>query len=100
MPRDRSFSLSSTATLPAAAAYNAAFGAEARPQVVNIQTSILTKTVVLNRGAVTRVEIFVKPGEDINFSSFLPCVQPNEIQVGNPDTRKLCWGISNIEVTQ
>ena len=79
---------------------NAAFGAEARPQVVNIQTSILTKTVVLNRGAVTRVEIFVKPGEDINFSSFLPCVQPNEIQVGNPDTRKLCWGISNIEVTQ
>lgn len=79
---------------------NAAFGAEARPQVVNITTSILSKTVVLNRGAVTRVEIFVKPGEDINFSSFLPCVQPNEIQMGNPDTRKLCWGISNIEVTQ
>lgn len=79
---------------------NAAFGAEARPQVVNIKTSILTKTVVLNRGAVTRVEIFVRPGEDINFSSFLPCVQPSEVQVGNPDTRKLCWGISNIEVTQ
>jgi hypothetical protein len=79
---------------------NAAFGAEARPQVVNIKTSMLSKTTVLRRGAVTRVEIFVKPGEDIYFSSFLPCVQPNEIQVGNPDTRKLCWGISNIEVTQ
>jgi hypothetical protein len=46
------------------------------------------------------VEIFVEPGEDIYFSSYLPCVQPSEIQVGNPDTRKLCWGISNIEVTQ
>jgi hypothetical protein len=79
---------------------NAAFGAEARPQVVNIKTSILSKTIVLKRGAVSRVEIFVEPGEDIYFSSYLPCVQPSEIQVGNPDTRKLCWGISNIEVTQ
>lgn len=79
---------------------NAAFGAEARPQVVNIKTSILSKTIVLKRGAVSRVEMFVKPGEDIHFSSYLPCAQASEIQVGNPDTRKLCWGISNIEVTQ
>lgn len=75
-----------------------AFGAYAKAQVILAKSSRDVQTIVLRNSVSSQVEFTVQPGEKIEFKSILPCVLPSELEVGNSDSRKLCFGITSIRL--
>jgi hypothetical protein len=79
---------------------HAAFGGNARPQVVRIQYGANSMTRSLRAGPGLSVEFMIRTGEQVKLQSFLPCTTPNQIEPNNPDTREICYAISDLSVIQ
>ena len=78
----------------------AAYGEKAQTQLLRIGTGSDFQSILIHAGPATRVMLNTTEGVPIVFRSFLPCTIPNIIEPGNPDLRKLCYGISGINVTR
>ncbi len=79
---------------------HAAFGGNARPQVVRIQYGANLMTRSLRAGPGLSVEFMIRTGEQVKLKSFLPCTTPNQIDPNNLDTREICYAISDLSVIQ
>jgi hypothetical protein len=78
----------------------AAYGEKAQTQLLRIGSGSDFQSVLIHAGPATRVTLNATEGVPIVFRSFLPCTIPNIIEPGNPDLRKLCYGISGINVAR
>jgi hypothetical protein len=78
----------------------AAYGEKAQTQLLRIGSGSEFQSVLIHAGPATRVTLNATEGVPIVFRSFLPCTVPSILEPGNPDTRKLCFGISDVEVTE
>jgi hypothetical protein len=79
---------------------HAAYGANARPQVVRIQYGTNSMTKAFGAGSGLSVEFMVQTGQQIRLNSYLPCVSPDQIDPNNPDMREICYAISDLSVVQ
>jgi hypothetical protein len=79
---------------------HAAYGANARPQVVRIQYGTNSMTKAFGAGSGLSVEFMVQTGQQIRLNSYLPCVSPDQIDPNNPDKREICYAISDLSVVQ
>jgi hypothetical protein len=79
---------------------HAAYGANARPQVVRIQYGTNSMTKAFGAGSGLSVEFMVQTGRQIRLNSYLPCVSPDQIDPNNPDMREICYAISDLSVVQ
>ena len=79
---------------------HAAYGENARPQVVRIQYGANSMTKTFGAGSGLSVEFMVQTGQQIRLNSDLPCVSPDQIDPNNPDKRKICYAISDLRVVQ
>jgi hypothetical protein len=78
----------------------AAYGPNAQPQIVQITSNIESKTFRVVAGSITKAEIRVRANEPVTLRHFLPCTVPANLEPGNPDTRKICFGVTGIHVSQ
>ena len=78
----------------------AAFGANAQTQLIQVNTKDEKQTYKLTAGPALEVVITVAEDSPVKLRSFLPCTVPSIHEPGNPDTRKLCYGISDLEVIE
>lgn len=78
----------------------AAYGPNAQPQIVQISSNIESKTFKVVAGSITKAEIRVRANGPVTLRHFLPCTVPANLEPGNPDTRKICFGITGINVSQ
>ena len=79
---------------------HAAYGANAKPQVVRIQYGTNSMTKAFGAGSGLSVEFMVQTGQQIRLNSYLPCVSPDQIDPNNPDKREICYAISDLSVIQ
>ena len=78
----------------------AAYGPNARPQVIRVDVSGKNVHVAeLLAGSVNEVTVEVKTDEVITIHSVLPCNQPRVFEPNDLDERKFCFGISDLRVT-
>ena len=78
----------------------AAYGPNARPQVIRVDVSGKNVHVAeLLAGSVNEVTLEVKTDEVITIHSVLPCNQPRVFEPNDLDERKFCFGISDLRVT-
>ncbi len=77
-----------------------AFGGNAPPQVLSVQSGADQYAVQLSAGMNTDLTLLVASGEQISVHTVLPCAQVSKVEPGNPDTRTLCFGISAIRIQQ
>jgi hypothetical protein len=78
----------------------AAYGPNAQPQIVQISSNIESKNFMVEAGSTTKAEIRTSANKSISIRHFLPCTVPANIEPGNPDTRKICFGVTGIHVSQ
>ena len=78
----------------------AAYGPNAQPQIVQITSNIESKTFRVLAGSITKAEIRVRANETVTLRHFLPCTVPANLEPGNTDTRKICFGVTGIHVSQ
>jgi hypothetical protein len=78
----------------------AAYGANAQAQLIQVKTGDEVQLVKLFAGPAKKVTVKVASGVPVELRSFMPCTVPSILEPGNPDTRKLCFGISDVEVTE
>ena len=64
-----------------------AFGSNAPPQVLSVQTGADHYAVRLSAGTNTDLTLFVAARERITVRPVLPCVPVSKVEPGNPDTR-------------
>jgi len=76
----------------------AAFGQSAQPQIVRITHGGHTQTLKLMAGDPLYVTINVVSSEVITLKNFLPCTVPSIVDNNSTDTRKLCFGITEVKV--
>jgi hypothetical protein len=78
----------------------AAYGPNARPQVVRVDVSGKNVHVVeLLAGSGTEVTVEVKTDEVITIHSVLPCNQPRVFEPNDLDERRFCFGLSDLRIT-
>ena len=77
-----------------------AFGANAPPQVLSVSVGTENYTVRLTAGVIAKLTFVVRANEQISISPSLPCAVVSKVEVGNPDPRTLCFGISSILIQQ
>ena len=78
----------------------AAYGPNARPQVIRVDVSGKNVHVVeLLAGSGTEVTVEVKTDEVITIHSVLPCNQPRVFEPNDLDERRFCFGLSDLRVT-
>ena len=77
-----------------------AFGGNAPPQVLSVQSGGNHHAVRLSAGMNTDLALLVAAGEQITVRPILPCAQVSKVEPGNPDPRTLCFGISAIKIQQ
>ena len=78
----------------------AAYGEKAQTQLLRIGAESDLQSVLIHAGPPTRLMVNATEGVPIVLRSFLPCTIPGIVEPGNPDMRKLCYGISGINVTR
>jgi len=77
-----------------------AFGSNAPPQVLSVQSGVDHYAVRLSAGMNTDLTLLVAAGEQITVRPVLPCALVSKVEPGNPDPRTLCFGISAIRIQQ
>jgi hypothetical protein len=78
----------------------AAYGGNARPQVVRVDVSGNNVHVVeLLAGSGSEVTVEVNTDEVVTIHSVLPCNQPRVFEPNDLDERRYCFGISDLRVT-
>jgi hypothetical protein len=78
----------------------AAYGPNAQPQIVQFTSNIESKTFRVVAGSITKAEIRVRANEPVRLLHFLPCTVPANLEPGNPDTRKICFGVVGVSAEQ
>ena len=79
---------------------SAAYGANPQPQLVEAAWRDQKVRIVPSAQGLQTIVATVSSGEDISLSTKLPCTVPAYHESGNPDTRRLCYGIVDVRVTQ
>ena len=78
----------------------AAYGANAQTQLIQVEAMGQIQTITLTAGPGKDVVVTVPTNAPIRLRSFMPCTVPSILEPGNQDTRKLCYGVSDIEVIE
>jgi hypothetical protein len=78
----------------------AAYGANAQTQLIQVEAMGQIQTITLTAGPAKDVVVTVLTNAPIRLRSFMPCTVPSILEPGNQDTRKLCYGVSDIEVVE
>jgi hypothetical protein len=78
----------------------AAYGAKAQTQLIQVEAMGQIQLITLTAGPAKDVVVTVPTNAPIRLRSFLPCTVPSVLEPGNPDTRKLCYGVSDLEVIE
>lgn len=77
-----------------------AYGGEAQPQIVRVDSWGSSQIVELSPGITASVSVLVEAGEEVSFQRFLPCTVPAFHEPGNPDMRAICYAITSLQVKQ
>jgi hypothetical protein len=80
----------------------AAYGESAPPQILKFQTEKGAKFEKIVGGPSREVSVELGVGKELEIHAVLPCMIPavTQLEVGNQDTRELCFGISSIKVEE
>jgi len=78
----------------------AAYGAKAQTQLIQVEAMGQIQTITLTAGPAKDVVVTVPTNAPIRLRSFMPCTVPSVLEPGNQDTRKLCYGVSDLEVIE
>ncbi len=78
----------------------AAYGEKAQTQLLRIGTGNEFQSIIVNAGPAIQVTVNATEDMPVILRSFMPCTVPSVLEPGNPDLRRLCYGISAIKVTQ
>jgi hypothetical protein len=73
------------------------FGGFAEPRSILIEVGETIRTFQINP-PYTAIEFDVSEGDLVRISDFNKCIKPSELEVGNPDSRCLLYGLNKIEV--
>jgi hypothetical protein len=73
------------------------FGGFAQPRSILIEVGETIRSFQINP-PYTAIEFDVSEGDLVRISDFNKCVKPSELEVGNPDSRCLLYGLNKIEV--
>ena len=75
-----------------------AYGGEAQPQIVRVDSRGSSQIVELSAGITDSVSVLVEAGEEVSFQRFLPCTVPAVHEPGNSDLRAICYAITSVKV--
>jgi hypothetical protein len=80
----------------------AAYGESAPPQILKFQTEKGAQFEKIVGGPSREVSVELGVGKELEIHAVLPCMIPavTQLEVGNQDTRELCFGISSIKVEE
>ena len=80
----------------------AAYGESAPPQILKFQTEKGAQFEKIIGGPGKEVSVELEVGNELEIHAVLPCMVPavTQLEVGNQDTRELCFGVSSIKVEE
>jgi len=80
----------------------AAYGDDAPPQILKFETEEGAQFEKIVGGPSKEVSVELDVGKELEIHSVLPCMVPavTQLEIGNQDTRELCFGILSIKIEE